>query len=390
MATTANTPTQYYLSNKDVAGACDENFKKIDKECGPKESRDKAQHPVLNKLLGPANTKKLEDMATKIKGKVPTTGDNAWMSHCDGLWIKPASVSKELEEFNQMFQSMSNDLDGALKKVVDPMLTELKTAAETEAINYAADQGKKALAREVVEVIAGGGPEDPIGDVVAGIDRLYTMYKVASFSPEVLNKLKDLMSFKDMATKAMGEMKDLAGNVNNLTPTQLMSGGMGVLGRINPCTRARRCLLVPYKQTGTVRSLKGDGCCPGQSGHHVLPDEMTRDGNCPGDGGYKPGDAPTICVEGTNNAMGTHGEIHDVMVGIMTKYRKGIFGSDTMNYETARNKGVTSVMATFPESKCSRKCLMAQLDAYYKNKCTKQLPAVAGKKLPVTSEDVVD
>lgn len=85
--------------------------------------------------------------------------------------------------------------------------------------------------------------------------------------------------------------------------------------------------------------------------------------------------------------MGTHGQIHDVMVGIMTKHRSGIFGSDSMSYEAARKKGVTSIMATFPESKCKPACLIAQLDAYYKKKCTKQLPAVAGKKLKVDEKE---
>ena len=386
MATAANTPTQYYLSNKDVAGACEKDFKKIDKECAPKESREPGQHPVLNKLLGKENTQKLEAMAAKIKGDIPTTGDNAWMSHCDGLWIKPASVGKELQEFNQMFQSMSNDLNSALKNIVDPMVNELKNAAETEATNYAENQAKQALLREGGEIIVGGGPEDPIGDIVAGIDRLVTIYKVATFSPEVLDKLKDLMSFKDLATKAMGEMQNLASNVGNMSPTQAMASGMGVLARINPCTRARRCKLVPYGKTGTAESLGGHGCCSGQTGHHILPDEMTKDGNCPG---YDKDQAPTICVEGTNNSNGTHGQIHDVLVLQMQKFRAGgFFGSrTTMDYDTARNKGVTSVMATFPESRCSKRCLAAQLDAYYKNKCTKDLPALAGKKFSSTSND---
>jgi len=390
MTTSANTPTHYYIDNADVKRLCDKNFKTIDKECGPKESRGKEQHPVLNKLLGPANTKKLEDISARVKNKLPATAENAWMSHCDGLWIKPASVTSELEEFNKMFQSMSNDLGQALNNVVNPILNELEKAAEIEAKNFAENQWEKAAVRELIEIGVGGGPEDPIGDVVALADRAYTWYSVATFAPTVLNKLKDLASFKDLATKAMGEMSGLASNAKNLTPTQLMSGGMGVLGRLNACTRARRCLLVPYKKTGTMRSLNGEGCCPGQSGHHILPDEMTKDGNCPGDGGYKPGDAPTVCVEGTNNAMGTHGQIHDVLVGQMKNYRNGFFGSDTMDYETARNKGIVSVMKTFPESNCNRKCLAAQLDAYYKKKCTKQLPAVAGKKEKSESGGDVD
>lgn len=376
MTTAANTPTQYYLSNSNVAGACKDNFKKIDKECGPKESREKAQHPVLNKLLGPANTQKLEAMAAKVKGDIPTTNDNRWMSHCDGLWIKPDSV-KDATEFNQMLKGLSDDLNGSLQKIIQPMLNDLKTAAENQAESYAADQGKKALLREVGEEVVGLGPEDPFADIAVVIDRVCTWIKIATFAPQAMEQLKDLMSFKDLATKAAAEMKDLAGNVGNMTPTQLMATGMGVLARLNPCTRARRCLLVKYDDTNFPETLGGHGCCPGQSGHHILPDAMTKGGVCPG---YAKGGAPTLCVEGANNGNGTHGQIHDVLALQMDIYKKNPLGGKTMDYDTARAKGVHSVMMTFPESKCNEKCLEEQLDAYYKTKCTNQLPAEAGKK----------
>ncbi|MFH6995472.1 HNH/endonuclease VII fold toxin-2 domain-containing protein [Flavobacterium sp. FlaQc-48] len=45
---------------------------------------------------------------------------------------------------------------------------------------------------------------------------------------------------------------------------------------------------------------------------------MTKDGNCPG---YKKGDAPTVCVEGTNNSNGTHGLMHDNLLKHINEHR---------------------------------------------------------------------
>ena len=120
--------------------------------------------------------------------------------------------------------------------------------------------------------------------------------------------------------------------------------------------------------------MGGDGCCPGQTGHHVIPDEAAKDACSK----YSHGGAPTICVEGTTNSNGTHGRIHTDLDDRITKHKKGRFGSDTIRYENMRNKGIESVKATFPESKCDTKCLRAQLDAYYKSKCTGPMPAKSG------------
>jgi len=37
------------------------------------------------------------------------------------------------------------------------------------------------------------------------------------------------------------------------------------------------------------------------------------------------------------------------------------------NYGQSRGAGVRALQQTFPKSKCSKKCLEAQLDAYHKN-----------------------
>ena len=131
---------------------------------------------------------------------------------------------------------------------------------------------------------------------------------------------------------------------------------------------------MPYNKTGTPASMGGEGCCPGQTGHHVIPDEAAK-GSC---ADYSHGGAPTICVEGVNNSNGTHGKIHSDLDARIQKHKEGAFGSDTISYGNMRDKGIQSVRSTFPESKCDEKCLRAQLDAYYKDKCKGPMKAASG------------
>lgn len=192
--------------------------------------------------------------------------------------------------------------------------------------------------------------------------------------------------------KALGELDEIYKNASK-NPQKAAAEAMGVFSRLNPCTRARRCILVPYNKTGTLGSLGGHGCCPGQTGHHVLPHEMTKDGACPGGTpGYTKGSAPTVCVEGVNNSHGTHGTIHKNLAKLMKDSTGpnilGFGRKDTLSYDEAANLGVESIRDTFPESRCRAKCLKAQLDAYYKNKCTKPLKPKAG--VATTEEEDAD
>lgn len=110
---------------------------------------------------------------------------------------------------------------------------------------------------------------------------------------------------------------------------------------------------------------------------------MTKNGNCPG---YEHGNAPTVCVEGANGGNGSHKTIHGHMKDRIDRHTEGFFGNpDAISYTKARDLGIKSVQSTFPESKCDAKCLRAQLDAYYKNKCTKPLPPLAGVSKPKRS-----
>ena len=144
----------------------------------------------------------------------------------------------------------------------------------------------------------------------------------------------------------------------------------------NPCIKARKCMLLPYKDTD--KTAQGNGCCPGQTGHHVLPGamfynyapethpktgkvSMKKAGQRDCWKKYKHGDAPTICLEGTTNRAtnGSHGLAHKVTNELIRDHRS----SPDMSYETA--SGEISKLLGTPFG-CNPDCIKAQLDAYYK------------------------
>lgn len=390
MSTAPNTPVAYYIDNADVKRDCKDDFKKIDKACEKETDKSpKNKHPVLRKMLGEKPLAALDKMAAKIKGsKFQDTADTGWMSHCDGLWIKPAnSVNEDLKEFNGMLKDMSTDVKKAVENQLKPLMEkigqEIKEKAITEAKEKAVQVGVRSGVRWGLGLsgaaVAGVGAL--VTETIATAWNIYdwgkTGYQAAALGVETYGAIKEIGTILNVAETASRELAALGDNIAGKSPTDLMADGMGVLSRFGACTRARRCMLVSYDSTKTAASLGGNGCCPGQTGHHVLPDEMTKNGNCPG---YEHGNAPTVCVEGTNGGNGSHKMIHKKMSeGINAHIDDFFFGSkDAISYNKARDLGIASLQQTFPESKCDPKCLRAQLDAYYKKKCTKPLPPVAG------------
>lgn len=389
MPSAPNTPVTYYIDNADVKRDCKDDFAKIDKACEKETDRSpRNKHPVLRKMLGEKPVAALDRMANKIKGnKFQETGDTGWMSHCDGLWVKPSSsINADLVEFNGMLKDMSRDVNKAVESQLKPLMEKVTQEVKDKAIAEAKEKAVKAGVRSGARWGVGlggaaiGGVGAIVTETIATAWNIYdwgkTGYQAATLGVEAYGAIKEMGTVLNIAETAARELSDLGDNIANKTPTDLMADGMGVLSRLNSCTRARRCLLVPYDNTRTASSLGGKGCCPGQTGHHILPDEMTKNGNC---SDYDHGQAPTICVEGANNNNGSHGTIHQRMNARIQRHITGWFGNpDAISYTKARDLGIESVRATFPESKCDTKCLRAQMDAYYKGKCKKPLPPLAG------------
>jgi hypothetical protein len=70
----------------------------------------------------------------------------------------------------------------------------------------------------------------------------------------------------------------------------------------NPCVQASRCHLRPYKPN---KRKKQKGCCPGQTPHHIPPASCFK-----GVRKYNKKQALCVCLEGTQQHVGSHGKNH--------------------------------------------------------------------------------
>ncbi len=162
----------------------------------------------------------------------------------------------------------------------------------------------------------------------------------------------------------------------------------------NTCLEARKCLFVPYKDSETKSRVDplddSKGCCPGQTGHHIFPDAwgkalkkkaLNTDEGCKK---YTSGGAPVVCVEGTGRYNGSHGKIHKKMDDWVELLRdlKGRSG----NKSTVSVQGaITMAEGSFHHSiggHCDRKCTIAQLKHYYKDKakCSGEVEPTKGNE----------
>jgi hypothetical protein len=190
-------------------------------------------------------------------------------------------------------------------------------------------------------------------------------------------------------------------------PHKVHANIMSLMAQLDPCVRARKCMLVPYKNTkgigdkaakeirdseeggGGLKAIAqarhGNGCCPGQTGHHILPDAMVDPAKCPG---YDYDMAPTVCLEGTNNhaGHGSHGMAHGNLKTSIQRYKTRT-KKDTIPYADAKKHGLDAIELA-GVGHCERACLEAQLDKHYKGCVGKELNADSGsggaKKAPDT------
>lgn len=133
----------------------------------------------------------------------------------------------------------------------------------------------------------------------------------------------------------------------------------------DPCQKALRCFLAPYKP---------NRCCPGQTGDHLIDSASFTDGPAfPGQprnqhptkagwSKYQTDKAPVMCVEGPNQTTATHGQMHTRrgVVALKEADAKGEWPRSK-----ATETGAKAAKKTFPDSDCSQECLEAQLNKYH-------------------------
>ncbi|WP_348945690.1 HNH/endonuclease VII fold toxin-2 domain-containing protein [Chitinibacter sp. FCG-7] len=128
-------------------------------------------------------------------------------------------------------------------------------------------------------------------------------------------------------------------------------------------------MLVQFENTSsTDKTKEGKGCCPGQTGHHLLSSAMFSDCS---KSEYKASKAPTICVEGAYSSNGSHGMIHRNMRDNLGKLEDAAGNKIPYNTPITKKQAIDeatkSVEQTFPTAGCDPKCIRAQLNEFYKD-----------------------
>ncbi|MFB9242198.1 hypothetical protein IV454_10470 [Massilia antarctica] len=391
MASTSNTPAMYFLDTPDAKKFCAKDIDDLKKQCAPDDRNKKNRG--------------------KGKPKARTRhGDNGkegnWvMDHCGPLLMKPG------EDFEDWIKDFK-DVDGMMRKVAAELKDKVIGKIEEELLEYGAKAvGKMAVRRGLTGWIP------VVGWIMTAVDVAVTAVDVATKVSDMKDTVKGLKDTVGRLTEQAGKItdtykkyEDKIKNFPNLSKDEQEKVARDVMVDVqtayattNHCLRARKCMLVPYSKGG-VEKWAGNGCCPGQTGHHLIPDAMFRDPkgsedmrknwkNNPAnykDGKlktlqrsklpkkdcwekYSDGAAPTICAEGANQHSGSHGAIHDLTdVSLRTS---GYAGKTDMPYEKARDLAISGVSKLYG---CDPRCLKAQLDAYYCGKAASKTPPCSG------------
>ena len=374
----ANALVQKYRSIWQNDHDCAKDRQQMERACADKGDEKRAakqkRAPFKKIVQGAGKIITIPDAAAKkAYGYTHKKGaDNAWMEdNCDGLWVKPAMGSK-------YFQNAQKEFEGFLDKIANDKMF-VAQAVFGEILEMAKAQlspwymvrklGGLALRSVAKNVVGGAAAVTGVGTVVTAGMAAWTVADVVStatelaqkLGPQAMEHLDDLLNVDKLQDLAKQKLQEYRNN-----PSQFVSEAMTMRAATDPCLRARKCQLVPYNQTGAIKSSRhGTGCCPGQTGHHVLPGAMFEGQPCYAG---KHGSAPTICVEGVNNSHGSHGFVHSRLQQIVGRHKET--RGPTMTYEQARNAGVAAITEpkpVAPASGCDPECLKKQLDEYYKD-----------------------
>jgi hypothetical protein len=381
-ASAPNTPTSYYLDTADAKKDCKKDKEEMEKKCAPDEK---------NKTRGKGRPKARQ--THKDGGK-----DASWvLDHCGPLMMQPG-----LKNFDE-WRSEFGDIQNSLKKIAGTLKDNVIAKLEQEALEYT---GKQIAKLAVRRGLTGWIPV--VGWVLTAVDVGMTAYDAATKISTVRDTVADLKGtverLKEASSKISGtlnEHKDKLKDWDKLSEADQKKVANGVMADIqsayaaaDPCLRARKCMLVPFSK-GAADKWAGKGCCPGQTGHHLLPDAMFRDaagtekaraaykarngsmagwkrsmeptGACWDN--YSEAGSPTICAEGNNQHMGSHGALHALTKVELAK--SGYAGKESMPYPKARDLVLDEVSRLYG---CNKACLKEQLDAYYCEKAASKKP----------------
>jgi len=125
------------------------------------------------------------------------------------------------------------------------------------------------------------------------------------------------------------------------------------------CQKKSKCVLRKFSET---KEGKNNKCCPGQTGHHVIPDSVftSNTSAC-----RSHSMSLTVCVAGSSNYVGTHGLMHSATKHTYMKLCKSKKDSKA-SYRQIRDASLEAFGEVFSSSDCDLVCMKKDLDKSYK------------------------
>ncbi len=339
----SNTPTFPFISSRDMEGVCKEDAERVKSACRPV-----SEHSALEKDLMERDSVRA---ALRMTHKAKAQGDWNWThDHCDGLDLALGSHSLAKSYLN----GIANALDGAASNLASLVAAENNLVSAFSGASGAVDQRAAAAALQRRSAL-----ESKLADI---------------------NQLRDTVA---------------GGNYPKKNGKELVQGfgasAQDYISELNDCTRAKKCVLTPFSSSAEDPNRENSqkdklGCCNGQTGHHLIYGVMMKDA-CPDyentAGNKKHKDAPTVCVEGTSQNVGSHKRVHDKMDKrvrriVRRKVKRGIYDG-TLSMGEAINAAASSHRSAFPFSDCDAACITAQLESFYDKACPNVRPNAIDK-----------
>ncbi|CAM3610008.1 hypothetical protein VA7868_03564 [Vibrio aerogenes CECT 7868] len=377
-----NTGGWAYVSKADKTDDCRKDIERVEKKCGVDEKenkkfRDKQKRRNKLRLKRGKNEKEIRNLTWKDK-------------HCKALAIKPGieSLKKAEKDFKAELNAAKNDFWDVSEKATKELMTNAAESYTTRSIT----RYLEGLSCTIL------GPEATVACETAA-----TLHNIVDSACTVVSTGYDLWEKRDIAKELMGKVGEIKGYLSKIKDMRDVLTGdkkeqaykdiveklkdvandMSIAATADPCTRAKRCQLVPYKNLGkqgragnTTKAknsslfgmMFGDqrGCCSGQTGHHLVPDAWAKNG-CDASK-YNENAAPVVCVEGVSHSIGSHGTIHDALDDIVIDFYEKNKEEATVSINKAINMASDAHRNSFGLiSDCNEQCIKAQLRSYYKN-----------------------
>lgn len=383
----SNTGLFPYLSNAATTRYCKKENDRIKKACADDDSDQtkKGKKKPKRKTEGPRQDK-------------DGNSNPAWIqNHCNGLLSRKFSSG----QYGEVLDSVTNEIED-LKEYLTSYETYLDAAREVVedwAQKKLAILGAKALVKQGV-----GSFLPMAGNAVMGAHSAYELSQAHTEIDQAWEEIQSIADSVDTLKKVPERYKKMVERIEALAANQpmeihgrsdtrakIIADLQDMIAETNACLRARRCSLVPFDDTSKTspgksqqaRAADKNGCCPGQTGHHLIPrgaiEAKTTDSlGCSKYDDAMHNTAPTVCVEGKTQHSGSHGRAHRAVASLMaidkaegtTKgwfmNKRPVVGADnSIEMEDLINYGAKSLQETFPLSRRSEKCLVAQPNAFY-------------------------